>query len=244
MNFSKLRITAIAALLCLSVTACGNSDNSSSAEKKSESNTISEENSATSDTTDESKSSNTEESSEKEAESSPNTATDEIINADIYSMKAQIGDTVFTFPLKAADLFNAGATCSKSENDPDTTTVSYLDNAGYGIMFEGEKYSLSFYHKETEAQPLRNCLIHYPTIEITDDSKIRNGNVILPKGVYVGMPKDDFLKAWGEATIVEGNKYYYSEDDSAKTLNDLKDPFFIVSISSKSDTVESIFLTR
>ncbi|MBP3747114.1 MAG: hypothetical protein J6I47_06595 [Ruminococcus sp.] len=220
MNFSKLRITAIAALLCLSVTACGNSDNSSSAEKKSENNTISEESSVTSDTTDESSTFSSETTTEKEKtdiEPFPSELTDNLLD-----YRFSIDGEVLSMPCTLEQLRNNGWMC---KSDLERKEIRSNDEYSITLEKDSKEIQVTIYNNSKERINVteNNNLdeISIKSLHCFAYNNPEGTKIVLPKGIELNSAtKDDIIAAYGKAQDKDSfsgmESYYYYEDTDIK----------------------------
>ena len=202
MNTKKLRTTAIAVLLGLSVTGCGNSDNSSSEDNSSENtSSISEVSTGTSTT-----------EAETEASQSNNNSNTELSD-DLMDFQVSIDGNVLSFPCSVKELINAGCKIDESY----TTKIS----AGkYNYMWFdcGEvKLYADVYNFSDKAYDLTEDTDSDDVI-ITDvtifSSETGNSEVLLPKGIdFNDTTMNTFQETYGAPDIENGfGIVYYCGD--------------------------------
>lgn len=125
---------------------------------------------------------------------------DEILTAKMYSCKRQIGNTVFSFPLNASDLFAAGAIC-QDEQTPDTIIINEHTRKDVEVIMDGEVHSLIFCNETDERKLIKDCVIY-------NGSK----NSIYPGGIKIGSTVDELINAWGEPETKDIDIYSYADD--------------------------------
>lgn len=147
---------------------------------------------------------------ETEAETKNNsdgiTASDEILSAEIYSGKIQLGNTVFDFPkFPVTDLIEAGAVFK--EDDPETTILKANDKTlSRKVNIDGITYGFSFSNNDENRQLLKDCYVSETSFSCTED---RKNSFICPKGITIGSTVDELLEAYGEPTSVDIDTYSY-----------------------------------
>ena len=130
-------------------------------------------------------------------------ATSEILEADIYSQKIQLGDHVFTLPITLEEMIAQGAVVTDEEQKPTDMIqpLTYTDPLKLNI--DGFDYSLQFV-KVTELSedgtmpniPLNKCTFDMVIESIGNNEQ----ETILPKGIKKGATVDELTAAWGEPT--------------------------------------------
>lgn len=160
-------------------------------------------------------------------------ATDEILNADIYSQKLQLGNSVVTFPVLLSDLLDLGAEITNDVN-PETEIIEPRYSKGVELNIDDWIYTFSFRNntgfgdstEESKRLLLKDCICDYSYFICTDggtSSTKFNKDIIYPKGVRPGMSVSDLKAAWGEPTETDINKYmYYSGHSAFEIIIDLE----------------------
>lgn len=187
-------ITLILALgLCTSMTGCG-------AEKENTSDSVGTA------------------SSESVSEVKEQTATQEILDADIYSKKVQFGDTVFILPITLEELITGGAVVTDTEQSLSDMIQPTTYTSPLKMRIDGFDYSFQFV-KITELNedgtdpslPLSKCTLDMIIESIGNNKQ----DMILPKGIKKGMTVDELTASWGEPTDYSESypdSYVYKEN--------------------------------
>lgn len=152
----------------------------------------------------------------------------EILDSDLSSNKIQLGNHVFTLPVKLEDILNSGATVT---NDSDPVNDIIKDLGSYCVEFnlDGFNYLLPFKNTNFKGSTyypvqLKDC---FNFSDISDD----NNNVIFPKGIRTGSTVDEMKTYWGEPTTdnldecayaLDGISYYVSIDFEKKIITKIK----------------------
>ncbi len=193
MNTKKFRITAIAVMLGLSVTGCGNSDNSSSEDNSSENTSSISEVSAGTSTTE----------AETEASQSNNNSNTELSD-DLMDFQVSINGKVLTLPCTIKELTDTGC-----ELDTSYTTIL---SAGVGnhilkykyadVIFSVRAYNFSDneYNLEKETDPADVII---PNIMISGD--FSTADIVLPKGLNLNdATAENIEKTYGKMDLNNG----------------------------------------
>lgn len=152
-------------------------------------------------------------------------ATDEILEADIYSQKVQLGNQVVTFPVTLDELISIGA-----EVENDINPINYILEPGYSntaeLNIDGWTYILWFHNytdkmegQERQRLQFKDCISDctYAYKLISSDSFDTymecNDNIIFPKGVKSGMSVDELKSAWGEPDSEDLDELIYKKSD-------------------------------
>lgn len=150
-------------------------------------------------------------------------ATDEIINAERFSNKVQIGSTVYTFPLTVEDLLANGELkiggTYMDRNPNENTLVSPGDIEMFGISGPGVDIVLVATNNNDAVTEFKSC-----TIDIQGIANRGSVNVIYSGGLRAGMSFGEFTELYGEPDYIEDDNYYYYEDmyyfyDASKPSN-------------------------
>lgn len=215
MKTTKTKLSALAALLAvvIGVSACGSGSSTKSTadnEIAQAANALKEEmgdkdfNEAASAIKDELAKDEAKETTAAEEETIKEIVpTDEILNADMYSGKLQLGNTVFTFPISAKEFFESGAVLSDGK-DPAARVIS----KGYfsDIKFDVDGYTF----QKTIHNYDKNENKFLTDLDI-DDVPIKE-NVICPGGIRIGSTIAELDEKWGEPQIDELNSRKYIKD--------------------------------
>ena len=137
---------------------------------------------------------------------------DKIFEADIFSKKLQLGNSVFTFPkIPVSELLAANASFDRI--DPEKLIVKSGDSRNSDIIIDGKTYSFRFVNYTDEDQLIKDCVAECTQNWIIDDYDLRKGqDYICPKGIRIGSTLDELLSAYGDPTYKDENIYYYIED--------------------------------
>lgn len=199
---SKLSIATMLAAVTLMTSACGKTS-STSTDKELQS-AISVINEAMSGTDFDGTSSaiKTEFEKDKEKKIVP---TEEILNADKYSNKLQLGNTVFSFPMSAKDFFAKGATLADGKDPSKQVVYKRVQGALDGtqefeIKYDGHEYYIYVGKSDEENLLLTDGEIR--SVGINDD-------LLLPGGIKEGSPISDLDEKWGEPQVdnIDSRKY-------------------------------------
>ncbi len=160
-------------------------------------------------------------------------ATDEILEADIYSQKIQFGNTVLTLPITLEEVIASGAVVTDTEVKPtDIIYDSYYH--GINLDIDGWSYRLSFIKKaELVDGSVPNILLKECTMDFLPEFE---QEVIMPKGIKLGMSLSELKNAWGEPT-----NYSESYPDSyVYKKNQNTDNYISFKIDLETETIEMI----
>ena len=130
--------------------------------------------------------------------------TQEILDASPDSKKIQLGNHVFTLPVKLDDILNSGAVVT---NDVDIINCILEGWGSEYVEFkiDGCNYSLPFKNADFSEQQLKAQLKDGSNFYY--NSEDGNGIIILPKGISVGSTVDELKAAWGKPTTDNINEY-------------------------------------
>ena len=161
-------------------------------------------------------------------------ATDEILEADIYSQKIQFGNTVLTLPITLEEVIARGDVVNHKEVKPTDMINTSAYYTGIELNFDGWNYRLSFIRK---AEPVDGSVPNIPLKECTMDAlQDFEQEVIMPKGIKIGMSLSELKNAWGEPT-----NYSESYPDSyIYKKNQNSDNYILFKINLETETIDSI----
>lgn len=136
------------------------------------------------------------------------TATDEIISAEKYDGKIQIGSKVYTFPITVSE-FLASGELSLAGDAKETSLVDAGET--YNVNVKGNGVDLSFKATNTtdSIAELKSCVIEKGSVGGIDE---QNTNVFLSGGIHAGMNYNDFIEIFGEPDYKDENIYKYYDD--------------------------------
>ena len=143
-------------------------------------------------------------------------ATSEILDADIYSKKVQLGNQVFTLPVALEDIIASGAVVTDTEVHPTDAVYSTQTYTTIKLDIDGFSYSLPF---------IKTIDIAEETIQLNkaklDSLMDCKQDLILPKGMKIGMTTEELVSAWGKpSNDVETypDTYIYKESDESRDI--------------------------
>ncbi len=192
MKIKKLLAALTALTMAVSFAACGENDETQSGE--ADGTTAFEEN-AENDSEEET---TAETDAAEEEEDEIIEPTDEILEADMYSGKVQIGDHVFQMPIQFQDLIDAGATFKSMGNkiDIDSTVIDAGDHESFSAIFDGGKdygIFITVYNNSDGRALLKDCEGSWNGQFFTDSIFEDCKEIIFPKGIRVGSTEDEML---------------------------------------------------
>lgn len=121
----------------------------------------------------------------------------EILSAERYCDKVQIGNKVYEFPLNVSELLESGElTISGTSMEPNTnesTLVPAGETKGFFLVGNGVKVKLSAYNDSDSMSELKNCTLQKQGFPYSESS-----NIIYSGGLRVGMTYDELIALYGE----------------------------------------------
>lgn len=138
-------------------------------------------------------------------------ATDEIISAEKYTNKVQIGGKVYTFPLTVSDLLASGELklepARANENTTENTLVAPGEGQSFKLVGPGVKLIMSAGNSTDAMIELKDCVVNAP--DIYGDT-----NIVFSGGLRTGMTLDELTELYGEPDYFDTkeNQYFYCED--------------------------------
>lgn len=151
-------------------------------------------------------------SEEEENATTEVVATDEILSAEKYSNKVQIGNTVYEFPIRVSELVaNGELQVQGPEHKPEININSFVEpgrDQNFTLVGNNINLKLEAYNDGDEITQLSNCVVGAYTDPYSSDIKHRlsiNGSnstdIILSGGVKSGMSYNELVEIYGEPDL-------------------------------------------
>lgn len=134
------------------------------------------------------------------------TATEEILNADMYDNKIQLANNVLNLPAQYEEFISAGAIMTNDNNTSENTIIDPDSSKEYKMIVRSSEFKLYSKNESNNEGTIKNSQIQHISTE--------SGNeIFFAKGVRVGDTFDDVIKKWGEPSckdsLINNNNLIY-----------------------------------